>query len=134
MATDAGSEPPEGKSIGELVSRLVDDGKAYARAEINLYKAIARHRMGKAKVGAILLGIGVGLLFCSLIALVLALVLGLATLIGPFGAGLAVFVLFAIAGGVLAVMGIKGLSALAGDDDERTALAIGEARPLGIEQ
>jgi hypothetical protein len=84
------SHDPRDETIGGLVHRLMEDGRAYARAELNLVKRIARHRAGKAKSGAMLLGIGITLLLCSLTALILALVLGLATLIGPFGAGMAV--------------------------------------------
>ena len=120
---------PRDESIGELVSRLAEDGRAYARAELDLVKQIARHRAGRAKSGAILLGIGIVLLLCSLTALVLALVLGLATLIGPFGAGMGVFLVLAIAGGVLARSGAKGLAALGGDEDEKAALSRAEARP-----
>lgn len=122
-----GHDPRE-ESVGELVSRLVEDGRAYARAEVDLVKRIARHRANRAKSGAILLGIGVTLLLCSLTALVLALVLGLATLIGPFGAGMAVFLVLAVAGGILASSGAKGLAALGGDEEEKEALARAEAR------
>lgn len=120
---------PREATIGELVTRLVEDGRAYARAELDLVKRIARHRASKAKSGAILVGIGITLLLCSLTAFVLALVLGLATLIGPFGAGMAVFLVFAIVGGLLAMRGAKGLSALGGDEDEKAALARAEAQP-----
>lgn len=117
------------ESIGELVTRLVDDGRAYARAELALVKGIARHRAGKAKSGATFLAIGVVLLLCSLTALVLALVLGLATLIGPFGAGMVVFVVLAVIGGLLARSGAASLGALGGDDEEKAALARAEVRP-----
>ena len=120
---------PRDESIGELVSRLVEDGRAYARAELDLVKQIARHRAAKAKSGAMLLGIGITLLLCSLTALVLALVLGLATLIGPFAGGMVVFLVLAVAGGLLARSGAKGLAALSGDDEEKAALAKAEARP-----
>ncbi|HEY0326052.1 MAG TPA: phage holin family protein, partial [Allosphingosinicella sp.] len=120
---------PRDESIGELFSRLVEDGRAYARAELDLVKQIARHRAAKAKTGAILLGVGVTLLLCSLTALVLALVLGLATLIGPFGAGMAVFIVLAVAGGLLARAGAKGLASLGGDDEEKAALAKAEQLP-----
>lgn len=123
------SHDPRDESIGELANRLIEDGRAYARAELDLVKRIARHRTAKAKSGAILLGIGITLLLCSLTALVLALVLGLATLIGPFGAGMAVFLVLAIAGGLLAMSGAKGLAALGGDEEEKAALARAEARP-----
>lgn len=120
---------PRDESIGELFTRLVEDGRAYARAELDLVKQIARHRAAKAKTGAILLGAGVTLLLCALTALVLALVLGLATLIGPFGAGMVVFLVLAVAGGLLARAGAKGLAALSGDEEEKAALAKAEQLP-----
>lgn len=120
---------PRDESIGELVSRLVEDGRAYARAELDLVKRIARHRAGRAKSGAILLGIGVTSLLCALTALVLALVLGLATLVGPFGAGMAVFAVLAGIGGLLAYAGVNGLAALGGDEAEKEALAKAERHP-----
>ena len=126
--TPPGHEPRD-ETIGELVSRLLEDGRAYARAELDLVKQIARHRAAKAKSGAILLGAGVTLLLCALTAFVLALVLGLATLIGPFAAGMVVFVVLAGAGGLLARSGAKGLSALSGDEEEKAALAKAERLP-----
>ncbi len=123
------SRDPRDETIGGLANRLMEDGRAYARAELDLIKRIAAHRAGRAKSGAILLGIGITLLLCSLTALVLALVLGLATLIGPFGAGMAVFLVLAIAGGLLARSGAKGLAALGGDEEEKQALARAEAHP-----
>lgn len=122
-------DDPNAASIGGLVSRLVEDGKAYARAELELVKRIAKHRAGRAKSGAVLVGIGLVLLLCGQTALVLALVLGLATLIGPFGAGMVVFAVLTVAGGLLAWSGSKGLAAIGGDDEEKAALARAEARP-----
>ena len=123
------SHDPRDETIAGLASRLMEDGRAYARAELDLVKRIAAHRAGKAKSGAILLGAGIVLILCSLTALVLALVLGLATLIGPFGAGLVVFLVLAAAGGFLAYSGSKGLAALGGDEEEKKALARAEGRP-----
>ena len=37
---DSGQQPPE-RPIGELDHELIEDGKAYARAEVDLVKAIA---------------------------------------------------------------------------------------------
>ncbi len=120
---------PRDATIGELVSGLVEDGRAYARAELDLLKRIAKHRANRARGGAMLLGIGITLLLCSMTALVLALVLGLATLIGPFGAGMTVFLVLAIVGGLLARAGAKGLAALGGDEDEKAALSRAETHP-----
>ena len=39
--------PPPERPIGELVHELIENGKAYARAEFDLYKAIAAAK-GKA--------------------------------------------------------------------------------------
>jgi Putative Actinobacterial Holin-X, holin superfamily III len=117
------AEDPRDESVGELIHRLVDDGKAYARAELAVVKGVAKRRAAKAKKGAVLLVIGITLMMCSMTALVLALVLGLATLIGPLGAGLAVFLILAVVGGLLLRAGIKGLGALGGDEEERRALA-----------
>ena len=123
------AQDPREESIGELVSRLMEDGRAYARAELDLVKQIARRRAAKAKKGAMLIGIGVTLLLCSLTALVLALVLGLATLIGPFGAGMVVFLVLAVGGGLLARSGARGLAALGGDEEEKQALTRAETHP-----
>lgn len=124
---DARGQDPQDESIGDLVNRLVDDGRAYARAEIALAKEIARHRAGRARNGAIALGAG-GLLFlAALIALMLGAVLGLSPLIGPFGAGVAVAVLLALVGYGLIRFGMKGLQALAGDEEEERAIRRGEA-------
>lgn len=119
---------PRDESIGVLVRRLIDDGRAYARAELDLLRQIARHRAAKAKRGAMLLGVGITLLMLAQTALVLALVLGLATLIGPFGAGIAIFLAFSLVGGLLARAGAKGLASLGGDAEEKAALARAEAQ------
>lgn len=110
------------ESIGDVVGRLVEDGRVYAKAEFEVLKAIARHRAALARRGAILVGIGVALLLSALTALVLGLVLGLAQLINPALAGLVVCVVLAVIGGVLGRAGIAGLAALGGDEDERKAL------------
>lgn len=119
---------PREESIGSLVTRLVDDGKAYVRAEVAMVKQVARHRAARAKAGIGLLGIGIVCLLCALQALVLALVLGLASWIGPFGAGMIVFALFALIGLLAVRAGAKGLAALGGDDEEKAALARAENR------
>ena len=51
--------PPPERPIGELVHELVEEGKAYARAELDLAKAIAA---AKAKALALPAGVLVGAL------------------------------------------------------------------------
>jgi hypothetical protein len=121
---DAG-EPKE-ESIGELIGRLTEDGRAFVKAEVDVYKAVAARRMGRARNGLFALTIGAVLLICSVTALLLGLVLWLATLIGPLLAGLAVAAVLILIGFVLVRVGIGGLKALGGDEAEREALARGD--------
>ena len=120
---------PREESIGDLVNRLVDDARAYARAEVEVVRQIARHRAGKAKTGLILLAGGAVLLVSSLTALLLGLVLGLATLIGPLASGLVIAGLLAGTGYLFVRSGLSGLRALGGDEEERAALKRGETMP-----
>ena len=126
---DASGEDPREESIGDLFGRLIDDGKGYAKAEIDVYRQIALHRAGRAKSGLVALVVGAILLLSALTALVMGAVLGLSLLIGPWLAGLAVAALLVLAGGLLARSGLTGLRALKGDEEERKALARGESRP-----
>lgn len=105
---DPGPPPPE-RPVGELVHELIEDGKAYARAELDLYKAIATAK-GKA------LAVPVALLFAALLvgvtaltALAVGVVIALATLIGPLAAGFVGMLIFAAIAGLLAWYGYSGL-------------------------
>lgn len=121
---DAGDGKEE--SIGALLGRLADDGKAYVRAEIGVYKAIAARRAKRARAGLIALAIGAVLLISSITALLFGLVLWLSTLIGPLLAGLAVTAFLVLAGIILVRVGVNGLKALGGDEAEREALDRGD--------
>ncbi len=123
---DAPVHDPREESIGDLVGRLIEDGRTYARAEIDLLKQIARHRAERARTGLVLLVGGAVLLLSSLTALILGLVLGLAALTGPVLAGLIIAVVLAGAGYLLVRFGLGGLRALGGDEEEKQAVARGE--------
>ena len=45
----AGGESPQDESIGDLFGRLVEDGRGYAEAELELYRAIAEYRALRAR-------------------------------------------------------------------------------------
>lgn len=122
-------EDPHEESIGDLFGRLIDDGKSYAKAEIDVYRQVALHRAGRAKSGVAALVAGAILLLSALTALVMGAVLGLSLLIGPWLAGLVVAAVLILAGGLLVRSGLTGLRALKGDEEERKALARGESRP-----
>ena len=53
---DAGD--PQDESIGALLGRLADDGRAYVKAELGVYKAIAARRAPPARNG--LMGLAIG--------------------------------------------------------------------------
>jgi uncharacterized membrane protein len=125
---DGPAGDPRDESIGDLFGRLIDDGKAYARAEIDLYREIAVHRAGRARSGAALLGAGAALLLAALIALTLGAVLGLAALTGPLLAGLIVAAALALTGYLLIRSGAASLGALAGSEEEAAARKRGETQ------
>lgn len=126
---DTPAHDPREESIADLVNRLIEDGRSYARAEIDLLKQIARHRAGRARTGLVLVTAGAVLGLSALTALVLGLVLGLATLIGPLAAGLVVTAVLAGIAFLLVRFGLAGLRALSGDEEERQAVARGEKAP-----
>lgn len=102
---DPGPPPPE-RPIGELVHELVEDGKAYARAEVDLAKAIAAV---KAKALALPAGLFVAALFlgmAGLNALAFGVVLALAKFLGPLLAGIVGLLIFAAVAGALVWWGI----------------------------
>lgn len=118
---------PQADSIPDLFANLVEDGRAVARSEINLYKQIALHRAARARNGLIALAAGGVLLWFAFMALIFGLVLGIADLIGPVASGVVLAVALGAAGYFLLRTGLQGMSALSGDEEERQALARGES-------
>lgn len=77
--------------IGQLFGQLVEDGKRYARAEIAVFKARAADKAAPLKRAAVLGFAALTLALSAIIALLVGLILSLATLMGPLGATLVVF-------------------------------------------
>jgi hypothetical protein len=101
--------PPAERPVGQLVHELIEEGKAYARAEIGLYKAIAA---AKGKALALPVGLFVAALLIgmtSLTALAVGVVVALATLIGPLAAGFVGMLIFAAIAGLLGWYGYSRL-------------------------
>ncbi len=121
-------EDPAETSIAELFHQLVDDGGNAVRAEINLYKQIARYRFAKAGGAIAALVVGGLLLFAALIVLLVMVALALAFEIGPVGAGLVVAAAASLIGGLLLRYGIRAIAVLGGDEDERRALRKGKQK------
>jgi len=126
---DAPVRDPQEESIGELVSRLIDEARDVARTEVDLYRQIALRRSAKAKSGlAQLVAAGILAWFAGL-ALTFGAVLALATLIGPLAAGLGLALVMAGLAYILLRKGLAGMKALSGDEEERAAIERGENRP-----
>jgi hypothetical protein len=92
------------RPIGEIVGRLVDDGKAYARAEIGLVRAKVDNQVDRFRPIAMLGGLAVLFGLAALVALAVTLVLSLTSLIGPLAGGMAATAIFAGIAALFAVM------------------------------
>ena len=104
------TEPGEERPIGEIVHQLVEDGKAYAGAELGLAKAIAMAKASRLKVPAILLAAAVLVLQAAVTVLAVGVGLALMPLVGPLLAGLLAFLLFAAVAGGLGWFAIRRAS------------------------
>lgn len=94
--------PSDEVAVGDLVHRLVEDGKAFAKAEADLAKAIAGEKASALKLPAILFGAAFLFVQSAITVLAVAVCLWLEPMIGPLLAGLVAFLLFAGAAGVMA--------------------------------
>ena len=110
-AHEAMQEPEDERPIGEVVHQLIDEGKAYAKAEIDLAKAQALAKAAELKVPAILLF--TALLFTQAAVTVLAVTIAitLAPMIDPLGGGL---IAVLVAGAAAAGLGWLGVQRLTG--------------------
>ncbi len=97
--------------IGELFGRLIDDGKAYAQAEIDLVRTRIEGQAERAKLPAILGTGAIAFGFASVIALVLTMVLALASLLGPLAGGLLATLIAVIVAGGLGLAAVKSWKA-----------------------
>lgn len=85
--------------IGTLVSRLVEDGKAFARAEVAVYRAQALKLVADYRAAAILCVVAIILAHAAIIALLVGVILSIAQALGPVWATvITVGGTFAIAG------------------------------------
>jgi hypothetical protein len=98
--------PDDDRGIGDIVSDLIDDAKAYAQAEFDLAKAIAADKARGLKIGAALLGIALVVAFGAIAALSIGIFALLATFLGPLLGGIVAFLLIGAVAGLLAWAGI----------------------------
>lgn len=110
MLKPADPTPPgRERPVGEIVRELVDDGKAFARAELNVVKTIASEKAGAAKLPAILFAAALFIGMAAINVLAFTVFVGLAMIMNPVLAGLVAFLLVAGAAGVLAWIGVQKL-------------------------
>lgn len=94
--------PMAEEGIGTVVGRLVEDAKAYATAEVTLWKTVASTRGREAGI-AIGLGVGAVVIALSAVtALLVGAILSLRPIMGPAWATLLVVV---VALGIAALLG-----------------------------
>jgi hypothetical protein len=102
--------PDQERPIGDLVHELIEEGKAYARAEIGLAKAIATAKGKALIVPAILFGTAFILALAGVTALAVGVVMALAKFIGPLAAGFIGLLIFGAIAGLLGWYGAQRLS------------------------
>jgi len=100
-----GSDRP----VGELVHELIENGKAYARAEAGLYRTIAASKAKALAIPAALFGLALFVAMAALNAVAFGVVLALARFIGPLAAGFVGMLLFLGFAGGLAWYGVQRL-------------------------
>ena len=96
---DPGARPE--RPVGELVHELIEEGKAYARAEIAVAKAIAAAKSKALAVPVALFAIAFLCALGAVVALALGVVIALATFIGPLASGFIGMLIFAAIAGLL---------------------------------
>jgi hypothetical protein len=113
MLKATGPIPPGGeRPIGEIVSDLVDEGKAYARAEFNVAKAIAASKASGLKAPLILLSAALLVGMAALNALAVAVFILFALMMRPLFAALLAFALIAGLAALLGWLGVQKLKKL----------------------
>lgn len=97
------------RSVFALARQLIADVIALAKLELQHGRQEIGLMLAGAKRGAILIGIALGLIFMALIALVAALILGLAALTGlpDWAMALIVFIVLLLVGAVLGYRGAR---------------------------
>lgn len=116
MLKPASTPHPSGEEpIGDLLHRLVADGKAYARAEIGYVKTLGTEKVAEAKkpaifgVAALLFAHAAFIAFCALIWVALAQVMNAAL------AGLLTILILGAVAGALGYLAYQGVLAMKGN-------------------
>ncbi|MBX3564638.1 MAG: phage holin family protein [Sphingomonas sp.] len=95
-------EGAKDQALGDLLGRLVEDGKGYAQAELGYYRTLARAKLRDARAALWMGAVSLGLLSAAMVALTVGLVMTLAQYVGPGWATLLVVVAISAIAGVMA--------------------------------
>jgi len=96
--------------IGTTIVQVAEDARAYATAQVDLYKAIATARLGAAKGGLVFAAVAAVLAIAAVGGLIVGAILALATLVGPGWATLIVVGVVLLIAGILGKMAATRLS------------------------
>lgn len=105
----ADERPTEDESIPALVSRLIDDGEGFVRAEIKLYRARLFSRLDEARNAIVLVVIALSLVQAVMVAALVGLLIVLRQPLGPGGATAVVVVAGLALAGLLGWLAIGQL-------------------------
>jgi hypothetical protein len=99
--------PGDERPVGEIVNELIDNGKAYARAEMALYTTMATTKAKGLAVPAALLFTALLVAQAGITALAVAIVIWLVPVIGPILSGILALAIFCAAAAGLAWFGVN---------------------------
>jgi hypothetical protein len=107
--TEPANDPQSERPVGELVQQLVDDGKAYARAEFEVAKAVAGEKARALVWPSGLFLAALIVLQSAVTVLAVAVFFALTLVMNPVIAGLIATLIFAAIAGGLAWYGVERL-------------------------
>lgn len=100
----------QGESLRDLIARLIDNTKAYMKAEVDLVRTTVKVKLIEARFAAAFVVVALCLVNAATIVLVAALGMALARWLGPAG-GLAVAAVLALViAGVLVKLAVSQLT------------------------
>lgn len=109
------TQPRNDESYAELLGRLRDDGEAFARARIELYRETAKYRAKRLRLPALLLLVASSLVASAVVALAAGFVVGLAPYLGGIAAGFVVALVAILIAGLLTWLAINRYRSIRSD-------------------
>jgi hypothetical protein len=105
--TEPPKAPQDERPVGELVHQLVEDGKAYAKAELEVARTIAASKARALAIPAALFGVAALVAQAAITVLAVAVFFALSLVMNVILAGLLAFLVFAALAGALGWYAVK---------------------------